>query len=86
MNTYNITIEVDDAEKTSRWCGYDEQVAIAQCFLHEAYQGARSIKVLGIVDICLDDTCKHNWEKKDDDCFWCTLCEATKDGDGGIIE
>ncbi len=48
MNTYKIIIEVDGQEKITSWSGYTEQVAIAQCFLHEAQQGARSLKVLEI--------------------------------------
>ena len=48
MNTYKITLEVDGIEKEAQWSGYTEQVAIAQCFLYEAQNGARSLKVLEI--------------------------------------
>jgi hypothetical protein len=48
MNLYQITVEVDGIDKTARWSGYTEQVAIAQCFLYEAQNGARSIKVIEI--------------------------------------
>jgi hypothetical protein len=49
MNLYQITIEVDGIDKTARWSGYTAQMAIAQCFLYEAQNGARSIKVI-IID------------------------------------
>lgn len=48
MNTYTITLLVDNEEKTSNWHGYTEQVAITQCFLYETQQGARELKVLSI--------------------------------------
>lgn len=48
MNTYKITFEVNGEEKTALWSGYTEQVAIAQCFLSEAQNGARELKVLEI--------------------------------------
>ena len=51
MKLYNITIEVDRVEKKARWSGYNEQSAIAQCFLYEAHNGARSIKVLEIIEL-----------------------------------
>ncbi len=51
MKNYEMIVEVNGEEKTIRWSGYDEQVAIAQCFLSEAQQGARSLKVLEIKEI-----------------------------------
>lgn len=48
MNNYKIEIEINGEQKTVRWSGHTEQVAIAQCFLSEAQQGARDIKVLSI--------------------------------------
>jgi hypothetical protein len=51
MKLYKITVEIDGEEKTARWSGYTEQVAIAQCFLCEAQNGARAIKVLEIIEL-----------------------------------
>ena len=51
MNTYKIELEVNSEAKTSRWSGYTEQVAIAQCFLYEAQNGARELKVLSITEV-----------------------------------
>lgn len=51
MNTYKITMMVDDEERTSHWGGYTEQVAIAQAFLYEAQRGARSLKVIEIQEV-----------------------------------
>ena len=48
MQTYKITIEIDGEERTERWYGYNENVAIAQAFLHHAHQGVRSLKVIDI--------------------------------------
>lgn len=49
MKTYTITLLVDNEEKTSNWSHYNEQGAIAQCFLSEAQQGARNLEVLSII-------------------------------------
>lgn len=51
MKLYNITIEVDGVDTTSRWSGYTAQIAIAQAFLYYAQNGARSTKVLEIYEI-----------------------------------
>ncbi len=51
MKLYLITLEVDKEEKEARWSGYSEQVAIAQCFLYEAQNGARELKVISIKKI-----------------------------------
>lgn len=51
MKLYSITIESDGVEKQARWSGYGEQSAIAQCFLSEAQNGARSLKVLEIIEL-----------------------------------
>lgn len=51
MKLYSITVEVDGVEKTARWSGYTEQIAIAQCFLYEAQNGARSLKVLEVIEL-----------------------------------
>lgn len=44
MNTYQITFEVDGEEKTERWSGYTDQMAIAQAYLSHAQNGARELK------------------------------------------
>lgn len=48
MNTYKITLLVDNEEVISLWDGYTEQVAIAQAFLYHAQNGARKLEVLEI--------------------------------------
>lgn len=54
MNTYKIELSIKKSDETSftnrqdRWCGYDEQMAIAQAFLYYAQAGARGIEVLSI--------------------------------------
>lgn len=48
MNTYKITLLVDNEERTENWSGYTEQVAIAQAFLSHAQNGARKLEVLEI--------------------------------------
>lgn len=55
MKTYSITLlvilEGIPDEHVSRWCGWTEQVAIAQAFLSYAQRGARELKVLDIIEI-----------------------------------
>lgn len=51
MKLYKITIEIDGMEKVARWSGYNDQCAIAQCFLFEAQNGALNIKVLEVIDL-----------------------------------
>lgn len=51
MNKYRITLEIDGEESVQIWDGYTEQVAIAQCFLSEAQNGARSLKVIDIEEL-----------------------------------
>lgn len=51
MNLYEIIAEVDGEDKRARWSGYTEQMAIAQCFLYEAQNGARSIKLIEVIQI-----------------------------------
>lgn len=48
MNTYKITLKIDNIEKTENWSGYTEQVAISQCFLSWSQCGARKLEVLEI--------------------------------------
>lgn len=48
MNTYKITLKVDNGETAQNWSGWDEKTAIAQAFLYCAKSGARSVEVLSI--------------------------------------
>ena len=48
MQEYTINLLVDGEQTTANWSGYDEQVAIAQCFLYHAQNGARKLEVLNI--------------------------------------
>lgn len=51
MEYFKIEMEVNGEYKNSRWNGYGEQSAIAQCMLYEAQNGAREIKILEIKKI-----------------------------------
>jgi hypothetical protein len=48
MKTYQITFIKDGEETIQNWYGYDEQGAISQCFLSNAQDGARELKVIEI--------------------------------------
>lgn len=50
MKTYKITLLIDNEETTQSWSGYTEQMAIAQCFLYHAQNGARKLEVLSIIE------------------------------------
>lgn len=55
MKKYKITIKTDtpdwNGEATQSWYAYDEQQAIAQCFLSHAYAGARCLQVISIEEL-----------------------------------
>ena len=48
METYRILLLIDNEEKTEDWSGYTEQMAIAQCFLSHAQNGARKLEIISI--------------------------------------
>jgi len=50
MQSYNITMLIDNEERTHLWSGYTEQGAIAQMMLYEAQNGARELKVINIIE------------------------------------
>lgn len=34
----------------------------------------------------INGECQHKWQKQNSDCYYCQNCQATRDGDGGIID